>query len=301
MQLVTALVYWVVVALWVAILATVIVYIMRNPRLFGTTGLLLLVLGIDAGRNVIESVYFGLFFGGQYGLFPKAVAETLGNPWLVILPKLINIAAGGLVLGLLLMRWLPSAVRERSRSEKLAVELELLATTDGLTSLSNRRHFETLARAEWARFQRYGRPLSLMVLDIDHFKSVNDRYGHDAGDLVIKAVAQSLQATKRLTDMVARIGGEEFAMLLPETDEGAAEIAGERLRQAIESQVLVLPDENLKVTISIGIARAQTAMAGFEVMLKRADAALYDAKRSGRNRVVVAPMHAGEPIRVAAE
>jgi diguanylate cyclase (GGDEF)-like protein len=301
MQLVTALIYWVVVALWLAILATVIAYVVRGPRLFGVTWLLLLVLAIDAGRNVIENIYFGLFFGSQYGLLPKALEQTLGNPWLLILPKLVNIAAAGVVLGLMLLRWLPSAVRERAVSEQLARDLELLATTDSLTGLSNRRQFESTAGAEWARFQRYSRPLSLMVLDIDHFKSVNDRFGHDAGDLAIKAVAQTLQKSKRQTDVVARIGGEEFAVLLPETDEAAASIAAERLRQAVESQLLVLPGANLKVTVSIGIAGARHAMAAFDVMLKCADAALYEAKHNGRNRIVVAPRQTGEVVRLAAE
>src|SRR4029077_14092896 len=110
-------------------------------------------------------------------------------------------------LGLMMMRWLPQAVIERGRSEQLAADLGILATTDGLTSLLNRRHFESLARVEWARFQRYGRPLSLMLLDIDKFKSINDRFGHDTGDLVIKAVAHICKSTKRQPDVLARLGG----------------------------------------------------------------------------------------------
>jgi diguanylate cyclase (GGDEF)-like protein len=286
MQLVTALIYWVIVGLWLGILSIVVTYVFRHPRMFGATWLLLLVLAIDTTRNLIENAYFGFYFGSQYGLFPKDWGVTLGNPWLLILPKLINIAAGGVVLGLLLLRWLPSAVRERNQSEQLALELEQLATTDALTSLCNRRQFETMAAAEWSRFQRYGRPLSLLVLDIDHFKSVNDRYGHDVGDLVIKAVALTLKSHKRQTDTVARIGGEEFAVLLPETDEKAAEIAAERARAMIERQPLLVADQELKVTVSIGLAGARRAMASFDVMLKRADEALYEAKRGGRNRVM---------------
>jgi diguanylate cyclase (GGDEF)-like protein len=286
MQLITALIYWVVVALWLVVLGTVAYQYVRNPRIYGTARLLLIVVAVDTVRNIAENAYFGVFFGSEYGLFSPAFATTLGNPKLLILPKIMNIAAGCLVIGLLLMRWLPRAVHERSSSEKLAAELELLATTDGLTTLLNRRHFESLAQAEWARFQRYGRPLSLMVLDIDKFKSINDTFGHDVGDLVIKAVAATCKATKRQTDILGRIGGEEFAMLLPETDETAAEVAAERLRKTIQDCTRVLPDKDIKVTVSIGIAGATLSMAAFEVMLKRADEALYKAKRSGRNRVV---------------
>jgi hypothetical protein len=157
----------------------------------------LAVVAIDTLRNVIENVYFGLFFGSQYGLFPAAIGGTLGNPVLLIVPKLINVAAGCLVLGLLLLRWLPSAIRERGKSEQDADDLKTLAAVDGLTGLYNRRHFELLARAEWVRFQRYFRPLSVLIIDVDYFKTVNDRFGHDAGDKVLKLIAIVCGSAKR--------------------------------------------------------------------------------------------------------
>jgi diguanylate cyclase (GGDEF)-like protein len=301
MQLITALIYWVAVTIWLAVLATVAVHYIRNPRIFGTTRLLLFVVAIDTVRNLVENVYFGFFFGGQYGLFPKAIAQSLGDPALLIMPKLLNILSGCLVLGLLLMRWLPQAVTERVQSDQNAADLERLATTDGMTSLINRRHFDALARAEWARFQRYGRPLSLMLLDIDKFKSINDRFGHNVGDLVLKAVAEICKTTKRQTDVVARFGGEEFVLLLPETDEAAAENAAERLRRTIADHPHVLAGETLQVTASIGLAGATLGMAAFEVMLKRADQALYEAKHTGRNRVVRAPKMITQTYPVAAE
>jgi diguanylate cyclase (GGDEF)-like protein len=301
MQLITGLIYCVAVIVWLAVLGTVVYYYVRNPRIFGTSRLLLLVIVIDTVRNLVENVYFGLFFGGQYGFFPAAMAISLGDPAFVILPKVLNIAAGCFVLGLLLMRWLPEAVRERNLAERVAIDLGQLATTDGLTSLINRRHFDALAHAEWARFQRYGRPLSLMLLDIDHFKSVNDRFGHDAGDMILKAVAEICKLTKRQSDVVARFGGEEFVLLLPETDETAAEIAAERLRKSIQDHPRILPGENLQVTVSIGVAGAALGMAAFEVMFKLADEALYEAKRSGRNRVVRTPRMMTEIHPIAAE
>jgi hypothetical protein len=138
MQLITGLIYCVAVMVWLAVLGIVLFEYVRNPRIFGTPRLLLLVVAIDTCRNLIENVYFGLFFGGQYEFFPAALAESLGNPALVIIPKALNIVAGGFVLGLLLLRWLPQAVTERGLSDRLVVDLGMLATTDGLTSLFNR-------------------------------------------------------------------------------------------------------------------------------------------------------------------
>jgi diguanylate cyclase (GGDEF)-like protein len=299
-KLAAALIYWVIVALWLAVLGTVIVNYVRNPRLFGTTRMLLAVVGIDTCRNIVENVYFGLFFGGQYGLFPSAIAHILGTPELLIVPKLMNIAAGGLVLGLLLMRWLPKAEGERDRSEKVKADLETLATMDGLTSLLNRRQFEIIGLAEWTRFQRYGRPLSLLLLDVDNFKLVNDRFGHDAGDVVLREVAKSCKTAARDTDIVARIGGEEFALLLPETDETAAAIFAERLRERIEREAYSWGGDKPRVSVSIGVAGGTLSMSGFEILLKRADEALYRAKDAGRNRVVRAPREPIEAYQIAA-
>jgi len=158
-----ALIYWLIVALWAAVFATLVAYYVRNPLTFGTTRLLLAVLAIDTARNIFENIYFGLYFGGQYGLLPVELVTVLGKPAFLIIPKVLNVIAGCVVLGLLLYRWLPSAVSERGRAEQRAQDLENLAAVDGLTGLYNRRHFETLARAELARCQRYVRPLSLFA------------------------------------------------------------------------------------------------------------------------------------------
>jgi diguanylate cyclase (GGDEF)-like protein len=166
-----------------------------------------------------------------------------------------------------------------------AEELENLATVDGLTGLYNRRHFLALAESEWSRVKRYERPLSLLMLDIDRFKSVNDRFGHDAGDKVIMEVAGICAEMKRATDVVGRIGGEELALLLPETDLDGALLLAERLRSSIAERPVVVGRESLAVSVSIGVAEAAPSITGIHDLMKRADEALYAAKRGGRNRV----------------
>jgi diguanylate cyclase (GGDEF)-like protein len=167
-------------------------------------------------------------------------------------------------------------------------QLEKLATTDGLTGLFNRRHFLKLAGAEWCRFRRHGRPVALLILDVDLFKSINDRFGHGVGDQVIAHVAALCRDGRRAADVVARIGGEEFAILLPETEHDAARVVAERLRELVEASPLVTDERNLAVTVSIGVAEARTALGGVDELIKEADRALYMAKRGGRNRVVMA-------------
>jgi diguanylate cyclase (GGDEF)-like protein len=168
-----------------------------------------------------------------------------------------------------------------------AEELEDLATHDALTGLYNRRQFLVLAESEWDRFRRYGRPLSLLVLDIDHFKAVNDRYGHDVGDRAIGHVGDVCQSAKRASDVVARIGGEEFALLLPETSLADACTLAERLRQSVSQRTFSGNGHSLYVAISIGASEACPDMTGIADLMRRADAALYEAKRAGRNRVAV--------------
>jgi diguanylate cyclase (GGDEF)-like protein len=180
-----------------------------------------------------------------------------------------------------------------------ARQMELLATVDALTGLYNRRHFWTLGAAEWSRFQRYYRPLSVLMIDVDHFKSVNDQYGHAVGDQTLLRVADCCREAKRSSDIVARVGGEEFAILLPETDLGHSRIVAERIRQAIAASDLVAHQVHFKITVSIGFAAASVSMSSFEALLHGADDALYQAKSSGRNRCVAwsppaAPKRAAE-------
>jgi diguanylate cyclase (GGDEF)-like protein len=165
-----------------------------------------------------------------------------------------------------------------------AEAMEQLATIDGMTGIYNRRHFLSLADREWDRASRYQRPLSFLMIDIDYFKAINDRFGHEIGDRAIVHVANLARECKRTSDVLARIGGEEFAMLLPETDLDDAQIVAERLR--CEVAKCPLAEVAHSATISIGVATADEKMDGLSDLMKMADQALYAAKRAGRNRVV---------------
>ena len=167
-----------------------------------------------------------------------------------------------------------------------AEELERLATTDGMTGIYNRRHFMTLADREWSRSRRYGRPLSFLMIDIDFFKSINDRFGHEVGDQMIVHLTTLASSCKRDSDVLARIGGEEFALLLPETDLAQAQLVAERLRREVAENPLIASSDRISTTISIGVAMCTDSMDGISDLMKVADKALYDAKSSGRNCVV---------------
>lgn len=164
-----------------------------------------------------------------------------------------------------------------------AREMEQLATIDGMTGIYNRRHFLLLADREWDRARRYGRPLSFLMIDIDYFKAINDRFGHEIGDRAIVHVANLAGGCKRTTDVLARIGGDEFALLLPETGITQAEVVAERLR--CEVAKCPLAHEAHLATISIGVATADPSMEGISDLMKMADQALFKAKRSGRNKM----------------
>jgi diguanylate cyclase (GGDEF)-like protein len=281
-------IYWAIVALWLTVLSSVVYYYARNPRAFGTTRLLLTVIGIDTVRNIAENTYFGFYFGGKYGVFPHWTIEILGRPELLILPKIANVVAGCVVLGLLLFHWLPLAVRDWKRSEQRTRDLQTLASVDPLTGLYNRRQFETLARAELGRSQRYMRPCSFLMIDIDHFKRVNDTFGHEMGDWVLKTVASILATARRDADVVARFGGEEFVIMLPETTPEAAATVAERIRMMVSANSMAVGDAKLSLTISAGVGEVTASSPSIEAVIRDADRALYEAKRTGRNRVCVA-------------
>lgn len=164
-------------------------------------------------------------------------------------------------------------------------EIYQLATHDALTELCNRRHFTELADKEIARAIRHQRPLSLCILDVDLFKPINDRHGHIRGDEVLRQVAAVLRRHARSEDVAARIGGEEFALLLPECTAADAALLADRLREAIAITTFAPGGEAQQVTVSIGVAALSPARDTRPKLMAAADAALYRAKSEGRNRV----------------
>ena len=187
-------------------------------------------------------------------------------------------------------RMLARAVRYAIKLGETLEQLRLLATRDPLTGLRNRREFERLLTDEWQRCARFQRPFALVVCDIDFFKKVNDTYGHPAGDAVLKHVAGLLTGQLRTVDHLARVGGEEFAIIMVETEAKAAEETIRRLLVLLSESPCTLPDSNqsITVTISAGIAMMPEDADNTKALFEAADKALYTAKRTGRNRVIMA-------------
>jgi diguanylate cyclase (GGDEF)-like protein len=169
---------------------------------------------------------------------------------------------------------------------RTADELAELAKTDSLTGVYNRRFFFAKLEDEWARYHRHHRPLSVLVIDLDNFKAVNDSFGHEAGDNVISRVAHLCLTAKRESDTFARLGGEEFGLLLPDATLEDARSLAERVRAAIAAEHWPAISGMARATASIGVAEALAAMNSPADLLRDADKALYRAKRAGRNRVV---------------
>lgn len=175
-------------------------------------------------------------------------------------------------------------ITDRKHAE---MELARLARTDMLTGVTNRRHFFELAKLEFERFKRYGHPLAILLMDIDHFKRINDTHGHQAGDFVLKSFVSTCQKQLRTTDIFARYGGEEFIGLLYEVDHTQALETAERLRNAIADNHFDFAGKTISVTMSIGLAFAQ-ANQTLDAAITLADQALYESKNKGRNRVTTA-------------
>ncbi len=251
----------------------------------------------------------------------RARAERDRHRFLSALALVVGIgAAGGVAGGLVLTRSVLRSLREleqglehvahndlsyrlaaRRRDEfgRLAQEfntaaehllaehnrLEELSVRDGLTGLYNRREFDRRLHDEALRAQRYGRPYAVLMLDIDHFKLVNDHYGHTTGDEVLAAVADLLRLNVRPVDSVCRYGGEELAVILPETGEDGAAMVAERIRRTVAGAAIATPaGQTVRITVSIGVADSTQAGDSTDVV-RVADMALYAAKREGRNRV----------------
>ncbi len=227
----------------------------------------------DGGTVLLATRYFADFdwfviVEQGEGASPVAVRSALFT----------NLAVGGLITLFILIAVLVVVNRYQA-------QLETLSTTDDLTGLPNRRYFMEGLKRELLRAGRYGHPLSLMMIDADHFKSVNDRFGHDGGDQALAHLAATLKAAFREVDLVGRLGGEEFAALLPDTGADEALAIAERIRQAVAQSSLIIAGSEVRLTVSIGVVNHTGGEADGKQLLKWADEALYEAKRAGRNRV----------------
>jgi diguanylate cyclase (GGDEF)-like protein len=215
---------------------------------------------------------------------------------MIFIGGLVTIAfAGSLILLLWLERQqllLTGKITSRDQQLRATLaELEKLVTTDALTDLPNRRSFFSRLQSEFTRSARYGRPLSLVMLDLDHFKDVNDTHGHMVGDAVLRHLSAIMRGCVREADMIARYGGEEFVILLPETERDGAAYIAERVRCEVDDAPYKLETgEIVHVTVSLGVAciAAGEEIPDIDKLLQNADEALYKAKNSGRNCIAFA-------------
>ena len=252
--------------------------------------------GVDASRVQVLDPGTRLKGIGSLKVVPlRAAQEVLGT---VVLGARAADAFGDDVVRQLEVVAMQAA--ESIYRARLFEKTERLATTDGLTGLTNHRTFQVRLDEQLAQAKRYGKRLSLILCDIDHFKAVNDTHGHPVGDVVLKGVARTLQKEARTTDVVARYGGEEFAIVMPETDAAGAAVIAERIRERVKALRFDAGAGTLQITLSLGIAAVPDDAATKAQLVERADACLYHAKRSGRDRTVSASsLRAPPPARLA--
>lgn len=206
--------------------------------------------------------------------------------------QLNDVTMNTMLVGLVAMSFVVHVFAKRTREYSSLVDeknsqLTLLATEDPLTGIKNARYFHDNGARLIALSKRSDCPLALLYLDVDHFKQVNDRYGHHMGDEVLISLAQTVKSALRKTDVFARIGGEEFCVILPDTGAQGAMVMAEKLRSLIASQPISLDGETLAITVSIGVTELQQDDESMRPLQMRADTALYQAKNTGRNRVML--------------
>ena len=204
--------------------------------------------------------------------------------------KLMLFALCSMMAGIVFSLAVVSPVMKRSKQERFQMDsraenLQKQATTDPLTGMHNRRYFEEALKGYLGEFNKIGATLGLLILDLDHFKSVNDNYGHDVGDVVLKEVALRMRAICREHDMVARLGGEEFALITPYANRDQLLGVAERYREMVEDLKIKSGNVVIRPTVSIGVATNEDGCDSVDELFKAADRKLYQAKNTGRNRV----------------
>lgn len=255
-------------------------------------------LGVAAGMPYAVLPLFGLLarsaalviLGAVSGTALTGLGMLYSSPGAAFDIALINRCMSAVLIWTIAL----FALRHLYVSNSLLAQLKQQANTDPLTGLFNRRYFFARVRNELKRYDRYGDRFSIILIDADHFKQVNDTHGHGAGDATLQAIANASLHTVRETDLVGRFGGEEFIVLLPHTDVAAAVTVAERIRRAMHT-VAMQSEGAVPVTLSLGVAEVGPRAATFDALLKAADTALYAAKEAGRDRVAAISHEATKP------
>lgn len=248
----------------------------------------IILLAIDNWQDISVNTLIELKSATKTKNIPVIVLASCNDPQTLIYT--LDLGAHECVLAPIDYRVLAARIRSVLKISNRQVQLERsnqellqLASTDALTHVYNRRHFFTQSNAEFARAKRYNRELSIIMLDIDEFKSVNDRYGHAAGDMALISLSECCSKVVRESDIVGRLGGEEFAVCCPEADLAGAKAIAERIRSACEETLLHFQGENFCTTVSLGVTGMQETDESVEGIMQRADKLLYQAKDAGRN------------------
>lgn len=236
--------------------------------------------------KVIHNVVLGLVFSAGTLLidyFYRLQVDPL--VWNTVIPSQLVGHAVGFIAGLQIQSYRRKSFKAYIREKDAKEMVAYMANIDPLTKSLTRRHFFNIAESEFLRFRRYHRKLSMLVLDADHFKNINDTYGHYAGDLVLRNMSLVTMEQKRTQDTFGRLGGEEFGLLLPETNLEQAQVVAERIQKAWQQTPCPVDDKVIHSTVSIGIAEASPEDKSFEDVLRRADRMMYKAKEAGRNQI----------------
>lgn len=249
-------------------------------------------LGVVSSMPYVALPLLGLLARARRAIFTLAVLGTV----LTFAGLFLSTAGAPLYVVLInrglntTMVWIVAliAASHLAIGESLRQSLEKQASRDPLTDLYNRRYVFGIIESELKRYRRYGERFSLVLIDADHFKRINDTYGHCAGDAALRHIADSCVKAVRDADIVARFGGEEFVILLPHTGATEAAVVAERIRESMHRSEFSWQDEPVEITLSLGVAEVGPNADSFDDLLKAADQALYAAKRAGRDRVAVA-------------
>jgi len=235
-------------------------------------------------KGLIPALTGGVFALGTVMLVFRSLNEMAYPTDLIFNSSLPHVLAFG-VIGLLPV--LSTICFLLICTHECQLELERAARVDFLTGICNRRAIEDLAQRVIAAARRHGMPLSMMIIDVDHFKRINDDFGHAAGDRALLETVARIRDSMRVEDLVGRFGGEEFVVVMPNTDAGSARIAAERVRSAFASAPMLIEGSPVTVTVSVGVSLLIAEDAQFAHLLRRADHAMYAAKAAGRNRVMM--------------